>query len=127
MAQVARHVGIGHAHRGAAGQERAVLERLVAAANVGRVRELNILAGQQELHRPGLQSDQRCALLILLGAVLAHHDLVVDVAGDADAARLGETLQACGDVDAIAEDVTVIEDDVAPLEEGYRCVRFSDA
>jgi hypothetical protein len=43
-------------------------------------------------------------------------DLIVDVAGDADAARLGEALEARRDVDAVAEDVAVLEDDVADVD-----------
>ena len=43
-------------------------------------------------------------------------DLIIDVARDADAARLGEALQARGDVDAVAEDVAVFEDDVADVD-----------
>jgi hypothetical protein len=72
LAKVARHVGIGHAHRGAAGQQRAVLEGLVATADIGRIGELDVLARQQQLHRARLQADQRRAVRILLGAVLSH-------------------------------------------------------
>jgi hypothetical protein len=48
------------------------LKRLVAAADIGGIGELDVLARQQQLHRPGLQADQRCPVLILLGTVLAH-------------------------------------------------------
>jgi hypothetical protein len=68
-------------HPHAAGQQRAVLEGLVAAADVGRVRELDVLTRQQQLHRPGLKPDQRGAILILLGAVLTH-DIVGPWPGD---------------------------------------------
>ena len=43
-------------------------------------------------------------------------DLVVDVAGDADAAGLGEAFEAGGDVDAVAEDVVGLDDDVADID-----------
>jgi hypothetical protein len=43
-------------------------------------------------------------------------DLIVDVAGDADAARLGEALQAGRDVDPVAQDVAVLDDDVADVD-----------
>ena len=39
-----------------------------------------------------------------------------DVAGDADAAGLGEALEAGRDVDAVAEDVAVLDDDVADVD-----------
>ena len=84
LAQVAGDVGVGHAHRCAAGEQRPVLERLVVAADVGRIGELDVLARQQQLHRAGLQTDQRRPVLILLGAVLAH-DVVR--AGPGDEAR----------------------------------------
>jgi hypothetical protein len=52
--------------------------------------------------------------------------LVVDVASDADAARLGQTFQARRDIDAIAEDVAVFQDDVADVDaDGYRMRRSS--
>ena len=40
-------------------------------------------------------------------------DALVDDRGDADAAGLGERLQACRDVDAVAVDVVAVDDDVA--------------
>ncbi len=43
-------------------------------------------------------------------------DLVADRARDADAARLGQLLQARGDVDAVAEDVVVLADHVAEVD-----------
>jgi hypothetical protein len=61
----------------------------------------------------------------VLDPVLAHRleaevelclDLIIDVAGDADAAGLGEALEARRDVDAVAEDVAVFEDDVADVD-----------
>jgi hypothetical protein len=61
----------------------------------------------------------------VLDPVLAHRlegevelrlDLVPDVAGDADAARLGQPLQAGRDIDTIAQDVAVLDDDVADVD-----------
>ena len=72
LAQVARDVGVGHPHRRAAGEQRAILERLVAAAHVRRIGELDVLARQQELHGTGLQADQGGTIRVLLGAILAH-------------------------------------------------------
>ena len=43
-------------------------------------------------------------------------DLIADRARDADAAGLGELLQARGDVDAVAEDVVVLDDHVAEID-----------
>ena len=43
-------------------------------------------------------------------------DLVVDGRGQADAADLGELLDARGDVDAVAEDVAILENDVAEID-----------
>jgi hypothetical protein len=65
-----------------AGQQRPVLEGLVAAADVGRVGELDVFARQQELHGPGREADQGSAVLILLGAVLAHHIVGSPLRGD---------------------------------------------
>jgi hypothetical protein len=42
--------------------------------------------------------------------------MVVDAARDADAASLGESLEARGDVDAVAEDVAVLDHDVADID-----------
>ena len=74
-------------------------------------------AGQHPVHRDGLRD--------VLDPVLAHRlerevelglHLIVDVAGDADAARLGEALEARRDVHAVAEDVAVFQDDVADVD-----------
>ena len=43
-------------------------------------------------------------------------DLVVDLAGDADGARLGQGLQAGGEVDTLAVDVAVLDDDIAEAD-----------
>ena len=62
-------------------------------------------------------------------------ELVVDVARDADTARLGQLLHAIGDVHAIAEEVAALHDDVAdidadaelePLVLGHRLVAPGD-
>ena len=47
--------------------------------------------------------------------ILSLH-LPAGVVGDADAARLGQRLEPCGDVDAVAEDVVAIDDDVAEID-----------
>ena len=52
----------------------------------------------------------------LEGEVELGLDLVPDVAGDADAAGLGQALEARGDVDAVAQDVAVLDDDVADVD-----------
>ena len=43
-------------------------------------------------------------------------DLVVNWLRYADGARLGEALEARGDVDAIAEDIVTVDDDVAEID-----------
>ena len=43
-------------------------------------------------------------------------NLPMGVVGDADAARLGDSLQARRDVDAVAENIVVVEDDVADVD-----------
>jgi hypothetical protein len=52
---------------------------------------------------------------ILEGGVDLAADLPEGVIGDADAAGLGDPLQPRGDVDAIAEDVAFLDDDVADV------------
>jgi hypothetical protein len=61
----------------------------------------------------------------VLDPVLAHRlegkrelvaDVIVDRARDADPARLGQTFQAGGDVDAVAQDVTVFDNDIAQVD-----------
>ena len=42
-------------------------------------------------------------------------DLPVRIVGDADAAGLGDALEARGDIDAIAENIVVVDDDVADV------------
>jgi hypothetical protein len=43
-------------------------------------------------------------------------DLLVNGVGDANGARPGESLEAGGDVDAIAEDVAAVDDHVAKID-----------
>ena len=43
-------------------------------------------------------------------------DLLVNGMGDANGARLGESLEAGSDVDAIAKDVVAIDDHVAKID-----------
>ena len=42
-------------------------------------------------------------------------DVLVDGVGDRDPARLGKAFDAGGDVDAVAEDVVAVDDDVADM------------
>jgi hypothetical protein len=71
---------IGQPQRGRDRQQRAVLERLVAAADIGRGRELHVLARQQHLHRAGLEARNGGAVEIRLG--LSHHGLFGRGLGD---------------------------------------------
>jgi hypothetical protein len=43
-------------------------------------------------------------------------DLLINGVGDANGTRLGESLEAGGDVDAIAEDVAAVDDNVAEID-----------
>ena len=43
-------------------------------------------------------------------------DLPMGVVGDADAARLGDALEARRDIDAVAENIVVVDDDVADMD-----------
>ena len=43
-------------------------------------------------------------------------DLLVSAAREADAARLGDAFQPCGDVDAVAKNVVVFDDNVADID-----------
>jgi hypothetical protein len=71
---------IGQPQRGRDREQRPVLERLVAAADIGRRRELHVLARQQHLHRAGLEAGDGGAVGIGLG--LAHHRLFRRGLGD---------------------------------------------
>ena len=59
---------------------------------------------------------QRLLAGILEGEIEPVADIVADRAGHRDAARLGDALDARRDVDAIAIDVVVLEDDVAEID-----------
>src|SRR5438874_12152893 len=65
-------------------------------------------------NRPGDVLD-----LLLAGVVEGEVELVAHLiahdAADADAARLGQSFEARGDVDAVAIDVVVVADDVADI------------
>ena len=52
---------------------------------------------------------------IIVGEIDLAADLPVCVIGDADAARLRDSFEACRDVDAIAKNIVVIDDDVADV------------
>ena len=43
-------------------------------------------------------------------------NLPIGIVGDADTARLGDALEPRGDVDAVAEDIVVVDDDVADVD-----------
>src|SRR5439155_26398673 len=51
--------------------------------------------------------------------IAAHHlvlDLLVDRARDVDRTRLGNTLDAGGNVDAVAVDIVLLNDDIAEID-----------
>jgi hypothetical protein len=53
---------------------------------------------------------------ILLGDVYLAPNLPTSIVGDTDAAGVGYSFKARGNVDAIAEDVVVIDDDIADVD-----------
>ncbi len=67
------------------------------------------------MHRAG---DVFQALLaeIVEGEVEAAGGVFLDAGRDADAAGLGERLEARGDIDAVAEDVAILDDNVADID-----------
>src|SRR5207247_4754247 len=66
-------------------------------------------------HRPRDVLDLLLARVVEGEVELVAHLIAHDTA-DADAARLGERLEAGGDVDAVAIDVVVVADDVADID-----------
>src|SRR3954451_4163468 len=63
----------------------------------------------------------RYILQVLQPDILEHHidfaaNLSVGVIGDADAARLGDALQPCCDVDAVSKDVVFVDDYIADVD-----------
>jgi hypothetical protein len=91
--------------------------RLVGLAVRGRAFLLGRLHdGAVDPHRAG-DVLQRLLAQVLEGDLqLAAVHLVVDGGGDADAAARGELLQPRGDVDPVAVDVALVEDDVAEID-----------
>ena len=67
------------------------------------------------LDRPGDVLDVLRTEILEGKAQLVEH-LIAHHAADADPARLGQRLQARGDVDTVAEDVVPIDDDVADID-----------
>jgi hypothetical protein len=67
------------------------------------------------LHRTGNVLDRLCAK-ILKGETELVRDLVANDPADADRARIGHHLESGRDVDAIAENVVAIDDDVADVD-----------
>jgi hypothetical protein len=52
----------------------------------------------------------------LEGEVQAARDILLNAGRDADAAWLGHAFEASRDIDAVAEDVAVLDDDVADID-----------
>ena len=99
---------------GGSGSAAALADAAVACAGCGRRR---VAVGMPFPHpdRPGDVLDADLAA-VAEGDVDAVADALVDDRGDADAARLGQRLQARGDVDAVAVDVVAVDDDVAEVD-----------
>src|SRR5208282_5485812 len=53
---------------------------------------------------------------IFIGKFQFSADFLVDLAGNANAARLGDSLQPRGNVDAVAEDTIIVVDDIAEID-----------
>ena len=67
------------------------------------------------MHRPGDVLDPLLAA-VFEGDVEPVADLVAHHPADADLTRLGQSFEAGGDVDAVAVDVALVEDDVAEVD-----------
>ena len=67
------------------------------------------------LDRPGDVLDLLRPKVIEREAQLIEH-LIADDPADADSPRLGQRLQSCGDVDTVAKNVVVIDDDVTDVD-----------
>ena len=66
-------------------------------------------------HRLGNVLERLLAQIVPGDLDLAAH-LAMRIVGDADAAGLGDRLQPGGDIDAVAENVVVVDDDVADMD-----------
>src|SRR5439155_10341107 len=81
----------------------------------GRVREGAFRAGAVGAQRPGYVLEALLADVGELGFDLAAH-LAKSIFGDADAAGLGDAFEPCRDVDAVAEDVVALDQDIAEVD-----------
>ena len=74
-----------------------------------------LAANSEDPHRP-------CDVLELLRADVLEGEIelacgvLLYACRHADAARLGQAFEACGDVDTVAEDVAVLDDNVAQMD-----------
>src|SRR6185312_3279241 len=82
----------------------------------GRRRVLAVELKPEDPDRPGDVLDGLLAEVGEGDVLEPAGELVANRAGDADAARLGERLEARGDVDAVAEDVAILVDHVAEVD-----------
>ena len=53
---------------------------------------------------------------IITGDLDLASNLPIGIIGHADPARLGDAFQPCGDVNAVAEDITIIKNDVTDMD-----------
>ena len=78
--------------------------------------------GRSRVHRHRVSAHRPCNVLDVLLAHIRERvgelvaDLIPHDAADTDPARLGEGFEPRGDVDAIAKDVVVVDDDVAEID-----------
>src|SRR5207245_5866759 len=68
-----------------------------------------------DAHWPGDVLDLLLAQILKAEIELVAH-LVAHDAADADAARLGQGFEPCRDIDAVAVDVALVDDDVAQID-----------
>src|SRR5581483_4921873 len=72
-------------------------------------------AGAPGPHRLG-DVFQRLVAHVVIGNLGLAPDLAMRVVGDADATGIGDAFEPRGDVDAVAKDVVVVDDDVADMD-----------
>ena len=89
--------------------------RWSAAARRLRRGSVRAAADAIDPHRPGDVLDLLLAQ-ILEGQIEPAAHVFLHRAGDEDPARLGQCLEPRGDVDAVAEDVVALDDDVAEID-----------
>ena len=99
--------GLSGSARGCAGLSRCVRSR----------RRRRALIDQSKPPRPHRLGDilQRLRTHIVEDNIDLAADLPLRVIGNADAARLGDPFKARRDIDAVAEDIVVVDDDVADV------------